>query len=140
MDSPIVSNSRPSLMIIGSRTQFHVERLNPCLAQCLKCESGRSHFQPGEGPSIVGAFSFSMITNLWMDLFEALTFTQWEQSPHFQASISSSYSWANNDLIYATCFKYCFSEFNAKIINNKTTRRQRYNYENQLLELADVIW
>ena len=30
-------------MTIASRTQFHIK--------CLKCESGSSRFQPGEGPS-----------------------------------------------------------------------------------------
>ena len=35
---------------------------------CLKCESGSSRFQPGEG--LVGAFS--VIMNLRMELFESL--------------------------------------------------------------------
>ena len=60
----IVSYSRPSLMIIASRTQFHVERpcrgVNARLAQCLnsvlnvKAVVASRRFQPGdsgEGPS-----------------------------------------------------------------------------------------
>ena len=39
----IVSYSRPSLMIIASQTQFHVER--------PWGQRGSSRFQPGEGPS-----------------------------------------------------------------------------------------
>ena len=47
--------------------------VNARLAKCLKCESSSSRFQPGEGPALVGAFS--VITNLRMELFEALMFT-----------------------------------------------------------------
>ena len=53
----IVSYSRPSLMIIASRTQFHVERpwgkrlFSIVSSSCLRCESASRRFQPGEGPS-----------------------------------------------------------------------------------------
>ena len=36
-------------MIFASATQFQVYL--PCVKECLKCESGSSHFQSGEGPS-----------------------------------------------------------------------------------------
>ena len=69
----IVSYSLPSLMIIASQTQFHVERLwgqrpfSIVSQYCLKCESASRHFQPREGPSLLGASSV-ITTNLRVDV------------------------------------------------------------------------
>ena len=41
----------------------------------IKCESGSIHFQPGEGPSRGLLRDYTVITNLRMELFEALETT-----------------------------------------------------------------
>ena len=57
-------------MIIASRTQFHIERLN-CLNRILNVKAVVAAFN--QEKALLGAFS--VITNLWMEHFEALVST-----------------------------------------------------------------